>query len=54
MAIEDMSNDRWQALMQGIGDLTDEEIAEGWHYCWDWDGLLIHPDMPEAESCACK
>ena len=34
--------------------LTSQEIEEGWHFCWDWDGLLIHKDDPEAESCTCR
>lgn len=33
--------------------LTPEEVAEGWHFCDDWDGLLVHPTMIEAESCYC-
>jgi len=34
--------------------LTDEEIAEGWHYCLECDGMLCHPDMKEAEVCGCE
>ena len=34
--------------------LSSEEIAEGWHFCYDWDELLIHPDMKdEWECCIC-
>lgn len=33
--------------------LTKEEVAEGWHWCDDWDGLLIHPTMKEADACLC-
>lgn len=33
--------------------LTKEEVAEGWHFCFDWDGLLIHKDDPEAGACTC-
>ena len=25
------------------GILTAEEIKEGWHYCLEWDDMLIHP-----------
>jgi hypothetical protein len=32
--------------------LTPEERRE-WHFCWDWDGLLIHRDDPEFECCVC-
>ena len=53
MAVEDMSDTRWRELMREETELTDDEIEEGWHFCWDWDGLLIHPDMPESQSCNC-
>ena len=54
-----MTNERWQALMEGSNDtgphLTPQEIAEGWPFCWDWDGLLIGPGMEEElESCTCR
>jgi hypothetical protein len=35
------------------GGLTSEEMKQGWHYCPDWDFLLIHPDNAEGESCTC-
>lgn len=34
--------------------LTPEEVAEGWHFCVEWDGMLIHKDWPEAECCTCR
>lgn len=37
--------------MKSLGLLTPKEIDEGWHYCSDWDGLLVGPGTPEAESC---
>lgn len=33
--------------------LTPEEIAAKWHFCPDWDGLLINPTMGEFECCTC-
>lgn len=33
--------------------LTPEEIAEGWVFCCEWDGLLIQRGDPEAECCTC-
>jgi len=33
--------------------LTEEEQAEGWHFCKDFDGLLIHKSDPEAQHCSC-
>lgn len=26
----------------------------GWHYCPDWDFLLVGPGTPEMEACCCK
>lgn len=34
--------------------LTDDEIAEGWHFCEEWDGMLINDKWPEAEVCLCS
>ena len=36
------------------GILTAEEIKEGWHYCLEWDDMLIHPkDAEEYALCDC-
>ena len=52
-----MKHQRWVALQEGDNlngpHLTQEEIQEGWHFCWDWDGLLVGPGMGEIESCTC-
>lgn len=49
-----MTRERYRQLM---GDqslkLTPEELAEGWHFCPDWDFLLIHESDGEAEGCTC-
>lgn len=34
--------------------LTAQELAQGWHFCMDWDGMVVHPDEPEGESCTCE
>ena len=39
-----MNNERYNALMRDEGELTDEELLQGWHFCADWDGLLIAPE----------
>jgi hypothetical protein len=31
--------------------LTNDEIEEGWHFCGEWDGMLVGPKMPETEFC---
>lgn len=51
---EDMSDIRYKHLMACGGLLTTEEIDEGWHFCYDWDELLIHNSWTEAEVCTCK
>lgn len=50
-----MTHERWVELMENDTiRLTPEEIEEGWHFCWDWDGLLIHPGDDEFELCHCR
>jgi hypothetical protein len=50
-----MTDLRWSDLMNDDGlPLTSEEIAEGWHFCYDWDGLLVGPGMKEMECCTCR
>ena len=49
-----MKDERWWALMEDDSlPLTDEEILQGWHFCPDWDGLLIGPGMGEWDGCMC-
>lgn len=42
---------RWEALMHGLEKLTNKEVIEGWHFCDDWDYLLIGPEMDEYIEC---
>ena len=51
-----MTEERWNYLMRPFdGDesvmLTAEELANGWHWCDEWDGLLIHVDDDEFLCC---
>lgn len=50
-----MPRERWIRLMESNDlSLTVNEIADGWHFCGDWDGLLVGPGMPmEQECCTC-
>ena len=53
-----MTQERWDYLMRPFeGDesvmLTAEELANGWHWCDEWDGLLIHADDGEFIHCKC-
>lgn len=36
-----------------VSSLTIEECLAGWHFCYEWDGLLVGPGMPELEFCQC-
>jgi hypothetical protein len=29
-------------------------MKEGWHFCGEWDDLLIHPDCDEFYFCSCS
>lgn len=49
-----MEDIRYSNLMADLSILTPTEIAAGWHFCPDWDFLLICPDYPESESCTCR
>lgn len=49
-----MTNERYKFLMDNEGSsVTDEEFKEGWHFCYEWDGLLVGPGMPELKYCCC-
>ena len=51
-----MTLERWKALMDdrtNSVNLTEAEIAEGWHWCHEFDGLLVGPGMGELEVCRC-
>ena len=44
---------RYYSVDRHGGVLTDSEVAEGWHFCPEWDEMLVGPGMPELESCSC-
>lgn len=49
-----MTPDRYNSLMRDDSlKLTPEEINEGWHFCSEWDCLLVGPGMGELEPCRC-
>ena len=49
----DMTVNRWAAINHGAEPLTPEDIANGWHFCPDWDYMLISKAMPETDVCTC-
>ena len=49
-----MTPERYDALCDNDKlPLTQQEAREGWHFCPDWDFLLIGPGMKEVEACSC-
>lgn len=54
MRIEKMDRARYYALQRDHSmTLSKDEIEQGWHFCPDWDYLLIGPKMPEMIGCLC-
>ena len=51
-----MPIERYDFLMEAAGPcahLSEDEMKQGWHFCGDWDYLLVHPDSPEFRHCRC-
>ena len=51
-----MTEQRWQELENDPTDnarLTPSEIEEGWHWCAEFDCLLVGPGMGELRFCSC-
>jgi hypothetical protein len=50
-----MTDQRYDELMSDKNvELTDAEFADGWHFCFDWDGQLVGPGMQSMQFCRCK
>jgi hypothetical protein len=47
----EMSKERYAELDKVGEGLTEEELEAGWHFCPDWDGMLVGPGMQEAKVC---
>lgn len=47
----------WDTECFAYHTLRDEEVEIGWHWCPEWDGLLICPHMtewgPNPYACIC-
>jgi len=48
-----MSKKRYAQLMDNRSSLYGIEIEKGWHFCPEWDFLLVGPKMKEFECCLC-
>lgn len=50
-----MQKSRWYQLMNNDElPLSQEELDEGWHWCPEWDDLLVGPEMGEWDACQCE
>lgn len=50
-----MTLDRWCEVNSSWTEkLTDQELKEGWHFCVEFDGLLVGPGMGELNHCRCE
>ena len=46
-----MTDERYRELESDLSlSLTKDEVAEGWHFCLEFDGLLVKGD-PNEEYC---
>lgn len=49
-----MNRERYNELNQSGTGLTKEEWEAGWHWCNEWDGLLVGINTDEALVCSCN
>jgi hypothetical protein len=50
-----MTRQRYVELVRNFElKLTEEEMQEGWHFCCDWDGMLIQKGRADGEECTCE
>ena len=49
-----MNRERYTELDRSGTGLTPEEWDQGWHWCVEWDGLLVGPNTEEALVCSCN
>ena len=47
-----MNRERYTQVQILGAPLTEEEERE-WHFCYDWDEMLIHKDDEEFKACSC-
>jgi hypothetical protein len=46
-----MTDERWLHLEKTGKGLTEDEMKEGWHWCYEYDLLLMGPGMSGFENC---
>lgn len=49
-----MDRERWMDIEYNDSKRTADEIAEGWHFCGNWNEMLLGPGMHEFDDgCGC-
>lgn len=49
-----MNRERYDEINKDLdAELTEDEMAEGWFFCCEFDGLLINKESLEATVCTC-
>lgn len=48
-----MDNERFLELDRSGKGLTEEEWKQGYHWCLEWDDMLVGPGQDEALFCSC-
>lgn len=49
-----MNRERYIELDNSGTGLTEEEYNQGWHWCGEWDDMLVGPGTIEATVCSCN
>lgn len=49
-----MNRKRYAELIKTDAKLTEDEKREGWHFCKEWDFMLIHNTYIEFDACICN
>jgi hypothetical protein len=49
-----MNRERYIELDNSGTGLTKEEWEAGWHWCLEWDDMLVGPGTQEALVCSCN
>ena len=49
-----MTPERFDFLVRNHSEmLTEDEVKAGWHFCYSFDGMLIHELDEEYKYCEC-
>jgi hypothetical protein len=52
---DNMTQRRHNELMLSMDvKLTEDEMKYGWHFCYEFDGLVTNAHDPEMRNCGCR